>query len=57
MDLIHEWDYLTYLFGIPEQMYKFVSHCSSLEINSDDLAVYIAKYSAETPYIFSSYAF
>ncbi|MCI8299560.1 MAG: Gfo/Idh/MocA family oxidoreductase [Lachnospiraceae bacterium] len=44
LDLIHEWDYLTYLFGIPEQMYKFVSHCSSLEINSDDLAVYIAKY-------------
>ncbi len=44
LDLIHEWDYITYLFGFPEKMYKFVGHCSDLEITSEDIAVYIAKY-------------
>lgn len=44
LDLIHEWDYITYLFGLPEKMYKFVGRCSNLEIDTDDIAVYIAKY-------------
>lgn len=44
LDLIHEWDYITYLFGLPEKMYKLVGHCSDLEIDSDDIAVYIAMY-------------
>lgn len=44
LDLIHEWDYLTHLFGLPEKMYKLVDRCSDLEIDSDDIAVYIAKY-------------
>ena len=37
LDLIHEWDYLTYLLGFPEKIYH-------LEISSDDLSIYIAEY-------------
>lgn len=44
LDLIHEWDYLVYLFGMPEKMYKLVGRCSALEIDAEDIAVYIAKY-------------
>lgn len=44
IDLIHEWDYLTYLFGFPEQVTNIRGTFSNLEINSDDLSVYIAKY-------------
>lgn len=44
IDLIHEWDYLVGLFGKPQQMYHFKGTYSDLEIDSDDLSVYIAKY-------------
>lgn len=44
IDLIHEWDYLTYLFGWPEKVHSFIGKISDLEIDSDDYAVYIAKY-------------
>lgn len=44
LDLIHEWDYLIDLFGEPEQTYNIKGHYSDLEIDSDDLSVYIAKY-------------
>ena len=44
IDLIHEWDYISYLFGYPECVHSFIGHKSNLEIDSDDLAVYIAKY-------------
>lgn len=43
-DLIHEWDYLTYLFGFPEEIYKLAGKYSNLEIDTEDIAVYIAKY-------------
>jgi predicted dehydrogenase len=43
IDLIHEWDYLTTLFGIPEKIYSIQDKISSLEIDSDDIAIYIAK--------------
>lgn len=43
-DLIHEWDYASYLFGTPEKVYHMRSHVSNLEIDSDDLSVYIARY-------------
>lgn len=45
IDLIHEWDYLSYLFGFPEKIYNFQGKHSHLEINSEDLSIYIAKYS------------
>lgn len=44
IDLIHEWDYLADLFGIPEEIHCLRGTYSDLEIDSDDLAVYIAKY-------------
>lgn len=44
IDLIHEWDYLSDLFGMPEEAHCFAGKYSDLEIDSDDLAVYIARY-------------
>ncbi len=44
IDLIHEWDYLTYLFGWPSRVHQFIGKKSRLEIDSDDYAVYIAEY-------------
>jgi len=44
IDLIHEWDYLTYLFGWPEKMHSLRGKKSPLEIDSDDYAIYIAEY-------------
>ena len=44
IDLIHEWDYLVDLFGAPLEMYNFKGTYSHLEIDSDDLSVYIARY-------------
>ena len=42
--MIHEWDYLVDLFGVPEALYNFKGTYSELEIDSDDLSVYIARY-------------
>ena len=44
LDLIHEIDYMTGLFGKPEQVMNIHGKFSDLEIDSDDLSVYIAKY-------------
>lgn len=44
IDLIHEWDYLTYLFGWPEKVSGFIGKKSSLEIDSEDYAIYIAEF-------------
>ena len=44
IDLIHEWDYLSYLFGYPEEIYNIRGIFSKLEIDSDDLSIYIARY-------------
>ena len=44
IDLIHEWDYLVDLFGLPQKLYNFRGTYSHLEIDSDDLSVYIAQY-------------
>lgn len=44
IDLIHEWDYLTYLFGWPKSVHSFIGKKSPLEIDSDDYAIYIAEY-------------
>ena len=43
IDLIHEWDYLTWLFGTPTQCKSIQTKISNLEIDSDDLAIYIGK--------------
>lgn len=44
IDLIHEWDYIIYLLGLPNEIYNFRGTFSDLQITSDDLSVYIAKY-------------
>ena len=44
IDLIHEWDYLCYLFGNPNQVFNIKGKYSNLEIDSDDLSLYLAKY-------------
>lgn len=43
IDLIHEWDYLTWLYGMPTECKQMISKVSNLEIDSDDLAVYIGR--------------
>ena len=37
IDLIHEWDYLVELFGVPDKLYNFKGTYSDLEIDSDML--------------------
>ena len=44
VDLIHEWDYLCYLFGKPERVYNIKGTFSNLDVDSDDLSLYIAAY-------------
>ncbi len=44
IDLIHEWDYLVYLFGIPDYVKCIYGKKSTLEIDSRDFAIYIAEY-------------
>ncbi len=44
IDLIHEWDYISWMFGWPEKLMHMSGRKSALEIDSDDYAVYIAEY-------------
>ena len=44
LDLIHELDYLTDLFGIPERSLHVQGKYSDLEITSDDISLYILQY-------------
>ena len=48
IDLIHEWDYLTNFFGMPDKCYSIQNKISNLEIDSDDIAIYIAKVGNKT---------
>lgn len=43
-DLIHEWDYALDLFGDPTRVYHIQRHISKLDIDSDDISIYIAEY-------------
>lgn len=44
LDLIHEMDYMVDLFGMPKKIVNIHGKYSDLEIDSDDLSVYIAQY-------------
>lgn len=44
IDLIHEWDYLKFLFGNPQKVMYASGKKSSLEIDCEDTALYIAEY-------------
>lgn len=43
IDLIHEWDYLLFLFGMVRSGFAIRNKVSNLEIDSNDIAVYIAQ--------------
>lgn len=43
IDLIHEWDYLTWIFGMPTTCFGVAGKFSDLEIDSNDTALYVAK--------------
>lgn len=44
LDLIHEWDYLYDLLGPPLEVHNLRGQYSALEVDSDDLSVYIARW-------------
>lgn len=44
IDLIHEWDYIVYLCGFPIEVFNLNGKYSHLEIDSEDISIYIAKY-------------
>lgn len=44
IDLIHEWDYLCYLLGEPERVLSIQGKKSNLEIDSEDISVYLGEY-------------
>lgn len=44
IDLIHEWDYLKFLFGEPESVLYKSGKKSCLEVDCEDTALYIAEY-------------
>lgn len=43
IDLIHEWDYLSWIFGMPNQCKAVIGRISHLEIDSNDIALYVAR--------------
>lgn len=48
IDLIHEWDYLSWLFGEPTVVHSLIGKFSGLEIDSDDSALYIGNNATTT---------
>ena len=44
IDLIHEWDYIKYLLGMPKRVLYTNARVSDLELNCEDYASYIAAY-------------
>lgn len=55
LDLIHEIDYITWLFGFPEKSNGVFKNLSSLKINSIDYANYILEYKSFTASIILNY--
>lgn len=44
IDLIHEWDYLRHIFGMPQRVSYFGGKKSDLEMDAEDTAIYLAEY-------------
>ena len=44
LDLIHELDYVKYIFGTPEKIWNLRRKLSHLEITSEDLSLYLLNY-------------
>ncbi len=49
IDLIHEWDYLVWLFGRPDHVESIRKKVSALETDSEDIAIYMG-YSKDRVY-------
>lgn len=55
LDLIHELDYITWMFGFPEKSHHLCGKYSDLEIDSDDLSVYLLEYKDKIVEIHTDY--
>lgn len=55
VDLIHEWDYVTHMFGFPRSVHSVIAKRSILEIDSADTALYIGEYFDKTVEIHLDY--
>lgn len=55
IDLIHEWDYLVYLFGFPLHTVACMGKVSDLTVDSDDVAVYIGQYDDKLVNVYLDY--
>lgn len=44
IDLIHEWDYIKYLFGTPNKIFYTSGKKSSLDLECEDYAIYVVDY-------------
>ena len=55
LDLFHELDYVTWLFGFPDSSYAIIRSVSSLAINAADYANYILQYETFTASIELNY--
>lgn len=55
LDLIHELDYLTFLFGEIREIYNIRDQVSPLDLDSDDVSVYIAKFEQTLAEIYLDY--
>lgn len=55
LDLVHEWDYICYLFGIPQKVTAVTKKVSDLEIDTEDIALYIGEYADKTVEIHLDY--
>jgi len=55
LDLFHELDYVSWLFGLPKRSQSFLRNVSSLDINSIDYANYILEYNNFTVSVILNY--
>ena len=55
IDLIHELDYVCSLLGLPTSVESFIGKISDLEIDSNDIALYIADFDGKTAEIHVDY--
>lgn len=54
-DLIHEWDYISYLIGLPKRVFHLEKKVSNLDISAEDVALYIGEYDDKTVEIHLDY--
>ena len=55
IDLIHEWDYLVYLFGFPQKVYSIRGRYGDVTADSVDNAVYIGDYDHMSASVYLDY--